>query len=120
MRIKPKYAVHILLCFASDPLPFLVAIQYIERDAKPMSIPLGLWLKLFRKFAKIFAAQGAPPMLTPVANKKSSIRKVFIILFEHEHLWVVELTFGQFFSFKFTLRCKQSNIVPIIFRKNLK
>jgi hypothetical protein len=56
-----------------------------------MSIPLGMWIKLFRKFAKIFAAQGAPPVsLTLVANKKSSIRKVFIILFKH--LWVVELT----------------------------
>jgi hypothetical protein len=78
-----------------------------------MTIPKGLWLKLFRKFAKIFAAQGAPPAsLTPVANKKSLIRKVFIILFEH--LWVVELTYGQFFSFQFPLRCKQSNIVPII------
>jgi hypothetical protein len=40
----------------------------------------------FRKFAEIFAAQGAP-----VANgKKSSIKNVLIILFGH--LWEVELT----------------------------
>jgi hypothetical protein len=37
---------------------------------------------------EIFAAQGAPS--TPVANgKKSSIRKVLIVLFGH--LWIVEL-----------------------------
>jgi hypothetical protein len=36
---------------------------------KPLSIPLGRF-ELFRKFAEIFAAQGAPPLvsLTPVAK----------------------------------------------------
>jgi hypothetical protein len=45
---------------------------------KPLSIPLGPFL-IFRKFAEIFAAQGAPlVLLTPVANgKKSSLIKVF-------------------------------------------
>jgi hypothetical protein len=49
--------------------------------------------EFFRKFAKIFAAQGLPPVsLTPVANgKKSSIRKILIILFGH--LWAVEETY---------------------------
>jgi hypothetical protein len=44
--------------------------------------------------------------------KKSSIRKVFNILFGH--LWVVQLTYRYIFFFKFTLRYKQSDIVPII------
>jgi hypothetical protein len=35
-------------------------------------------VSIFRKFSKILAAQGAPSVLsTPVANEKSSIRKVF-------------------------------------------
>ncbi len=32
-----------------------------------------------------------------------------------EHLCVVELTYRYIFSFKFTLRCQQFDIVPIIF-----
>jgi hypothetical protein len=48
-------------------------------------------LIFFSKIAKIFAAQGAPP-LTPVEKwKKSAIKKVLIILYGH--LWLVELTF---------------------------
>jgi hypothetical protein len=43
--------------------------------------------------------------------KKSSIRKVIIILFGH--LWLVELTYRLIFSRKSTLRCKQSDIIPI-------
>jgi hypothetical protein len=39
------------------------------------------------------------------------IRKVLIILFGH--LWGVELTYRYIFL-KFTLRCKHSNIVPIL------
>jgi hypothetical protein len=35
--------------------------------------------EFFRKFAEIFAAQGLPP----VSWKKSSIRKILIILFGH-------------------------------------
>ncbi len=31
-----------------------------------------------------------------------------------EHLCVVDLTYRYIFSFKFTLRCQQSDIVPII------
>ncbi len=54
-------------------------------------------IPLFRKFAEIFAAQGEPPLSTTPDDKwkKSSIWKVLNIL-------------------KFTLRCKQSDIVPII------
>ena len=69
--------------------------------------------KFFRKFAEIFAAQGAPPVsLTLVANGKSSIIKVLIILFGH--LWEAELTYRNISAFKFTLRSQQPDIVPII------
>jgi hypothetical protein len=44
--------------------------------------------------------------------KKSSSRKILILLFGH--LWVVELTYIYIFAFKFTLRCLQPNIVIII------
>jgi hypothetical protein len=44
--------------------------------------------------------------------KKSSIIKVFIVLFGH--LWEVELTYRYIFAFKFTLRSQQPDIVPII------
>ncbi len=82
--------------------------------------PPGTWVyhfsnfKFFRKFAEIFAAQGAPPVSsTPVANgQKFSIRKFLIILFGH--LWVVELTYISIFAFKFTLRCLHPDIVSII------
>ncbi len=59
---------------------------------KPLSIPIGC-VKFFWKFTEIFAAQGASPCCRPTSRKwkKSSVRKVFIILFEH--LWVVELTY---------------------------
>ncbi len=40
--------------------------------------------------------------------EKSSIRKIFIVLFGH--LWVVELTNILIFAFKFTLRCLQPDI----------
>jgi hypothetical protein len=54
----------------------------------------------FRKFAEILAAQSAPPVsLTPVANGKNLRSKM--------------LTYRYIFSFKFTLRCQQSHIVPI-------
>ncbi len=44
--------------------------------------------------------------------KKSSIWKILIILFGH--LWVVEETYIKIFAFKFTFRCLQPDIVPII------
>jgi hypothetical protein len=38
---------------------------------KPMSIPLRPF-RIFQKFAEIFAAPGAPPvLLTPVENEKN-------------------------------------------------
>ncbi len=43
--------------------------------------------------------------------KKSSIRKILIILLGH--LWIVELTYLYIFAFKFTLRYLQPDIVPI-------
>jgi hypothetical protein len=60
---------------------------------------------------EIFAAQGAPPTAN---EKKSSIRKVFIISFGHLWVVVLELAYRYIFSFKFTLSCQQSDIVPII------
>ncbi len=44
--------------------------------------------------------------------KKSSIIKVFIILFGH--LWEVELTYRYIFAFKVTLRSQQPDLVPIV------
>ncbi len=44
--------------------------------------------------------------------EKSSIRKMLIILFGN--LWVVEETNLSIFAFKFTFRCLQPDIVPII------
>ncbi len=53
--------------------------------------------EFFRKFAEIFAAQGAPPVsLTPVANEKISIRKVLIIFLGHQ--WLDELPYRSLFS----------------------
>ncbi len=62
--------------------------------------------EFFRKFAEIFAAQATSKW------KKSSSRKILIILFGHP--WVVELTYIQISAFKFTLRCLQPDNVPII------
>ncbi len=44
--------------------------------------------------------------------KKSSIRKILIILLGH--LWIVELTYIYIFAFKFTLRYLQPDINPIV------
>jgi hypothetical protein len=50
--------------------------------------------------------------LTPLANgKKSSIRKVLIIL--SGHLWEVELTYRYIFAFKFPLRSQQPVLFPL-------
>jgi hypothetical protein len=57
--------------------------------------------KFFQKFTGIFAAQGVVD--TGGKWKKSSIRKMFIISFGR--LWVVELAYRYFFSFKFILSC---------------
>jgi hypothetical protein len=51
---------------------------------RPLNIPLGPF-QIFRKFAKIFTAQGVEN------GKKSPIRKVLISSFEP--LWVVELAY---------------------------
>ncbi len=80
---------------------------------KPLSIPLGQ----FQIFPKIHGDIRSTRCTTGVIDtstkwKKSSISKVLIVLFGH--LWVVELTYRYMFSFKFTLRCKQSDIVSII------
>jgi hypothetical protein len=50
--------------------------------------------------------------LTPVANGKNLQSSVLIILFRH--LLEVELTYRYIFSFKFTLRSQQPDIVPLL------
>ncbi len=67
--------------------------------------------EFFRKLAVIFAAL----FDTGGKWKKSSIRKVLLILFGH--LWDVELIYRYIFAFKFTLRSQQPDIVPIICRR---
>jgi hypothetical protein len=51
---------------------FLLLIFFMNQfSPQPQSIPLGPF-QVFRKFAEIFAAQGAPPVsLPPVANGKN-------------------------------------------------
>ncbi len=80
---------------------------------KPLSIPLGS----FRIFSKILGdiRSRSSRCITCVVDtrwqmEKSSIIKVFIILFGH--LWEVELTYRYIFAFKFTLRSRQPDIVP--------
>ncbi len=46
--------------------------------------------------------------------KKSSIRKIVIILFGHLWVPIVEETYIKIFTFKFTFSCLQPDIVPII------
>ncbi len=80
---------------------------------KHVSIPL----RPFRIFSKIHGDIRGSWCTTSVNDtggkcKKSSSRKILIILFGH--LWVVELTYIQIFAFKITLRCLQPDIVPII------
>jgi hypothetical protein len=83
---------------------------------KPLSISLGP----FRIFSKIRGDIRSSTCTTGVVGiggewKKSSIRKILIILFGH--LWVEELTYIKIFAFKFTLRSLQLDIVPIICRR---
>ncbi len=80
---------------------------------KPLSIPSGL----FRIFSKIHGDICSSRCTIGVVGtggkwKKSSIIKVFIILFGH--LWEVELTYRYICAFKFTLRSQQPENVPII------
>jgi hypothetical protein len=61
----------------------------------------------FQKFVEIFAAQGAPPVsLTPAANEK---------ILQSENFFYFFFINLEICSFKFTLRCQQSDIVPIMF-----
>jgi hypothetical protein len=80
---------------------------------KPLSIQIGP----FRIFSNIPGDIHCSRCTTSVIDtsgkwKNSSIIKVLIILFGH--LWEVELTHRYIFFFKFTLRSKQPDIVPII------
>ncbi len=70
---------------------------------QPQSIPFGP----FRIFSKIRGDIRRSRLTTGVVDtggkwKKSSIRKIFIILLGH--LWIVEVTHLYIFAFKFTLR----------------
>ncbi len=80
---------------------------------KHLSIPV----RPFRIFSKIRGDIRGSRCTTGVNDtcgkwKKSSSRKILIILFGH--LWVVELTYIYIFAFKFTLRCLLPDIVLII------
>ena len=78
---------------------------------KPLSIPLGqFWI--FLKTCGDIRSSRCTTINTGGKWKKSSIIKALIILFGH--LWEVELTNRYIFAFKFTLRCLQPDIVPII------
>ncbi len=71
----------------------------------------------FRFFPKIRGDIRSSRCTTGVVDtggkwQKSSNWKILIILFGY--LWVVELTYTYIFAFKFSLRCLQPDIVPII------
>ncbi len=79
--------------------------------------PQSIALRPFRIFSKIRGDIRSSGFATGVNDtggkwKKSSIRKILIILFGH--LWEVEETYILIFAFKFTFRYLQPDIVPII------
>ncbi len=79
----------------------------------PLSIPLGpfqIFLEIRRDIRSSRCNSGV--IDTGGKWKKSSIKKVYIILFGQP--WEVELTYRYIFAFKFTLRSQQPGIVPII------
>ncbi len=83
----------------------------------PQACKYSIPLQPFRIFSKIRGDIRGSRCTTGVNDtsgkcKKSSSRKILRILFGH--LWVVELTYISIFAFKFTLRCLQPDIVPII------
>jgi hypothetical protein len=78
---------------------------------KPQNIPK----EPFWVFSKICRGIRSPRCTTSGKWKKSSMRKVLNIFFGH--FWVVELTYGYIFFFKFTLRPEQFDIVPIIWHR---
>ncbi len=82
---------------------------------KPLRIPF----RPFRIFSKIRGDIRSSRCTTGVVDidvkwKKISFRKVLIIFLGH--LWLVELTYREIFSFKFPLRCHQSDIDCICHR----
>ncbi len=88
---------------------------FFHESVSPKHLNIPLWP--FRIFLKIRGDISGSRCTTSVNDtsgkwKKSSSRKILIILFGH--LWVVELTYIKIFTFKFTLRCLQPDIVPII------
>jgi hypothetical protein len=87
---------------------FLLLVLFMNQfPPQPQSIPL----RPFRIFSKIRgdirSSRFATGNDTGGKGKKSSIRKILIIVFGH--LWVEEE-----FASKFTFRCLQPDIVPII------
>ncbi len=80
---------------------------------QPQSIPFGP----FQIFSKIRGDIRRSRLTTGVVDtggkwKKSSIKKILIILLGH--LWIVEVTHIYIFAFKFTLRYLQPDIIPIV------
>ena len=83
----------------------------------PQACKYSIPLQPFRIFSKIRGDIRGSRCTTGVNDtggkwKKSSSRKILIILFGH--LWVVELTYIYIFAFKFTLLYLQPDIVLII------
>ncbi len=93
---------------------FLLLVFFMNQfPPSPQSIPLGP----FRIFSKSRGDIRSSRLTTGVADtggkwKKSSIRKILIILLEH--LWIVELTYIEIFAFMFTLRFPQPDINLIV------
>ncbi len=79
---------------------------------KPLSIPLRPFQICSKTCCDIGSSRCTTGVVTGGNRKNLQKGQIFIILFWY--LWVVELTYRYIFYFRFTVRCKQSDIVPII------
>ncbi len=105
---------HVLDPYRDSVTRFSTSVFFHESvSPKHLSIPLGL-LRIFSKICgDIYSSRCTIGVVNTRGKwKKSSIIKVFIILFQH--LWEVELTYRYIFTFKFTLRSQQPDNVPIV------
>ncbi len=97
-------------CHENFDFRFFLEISFPQA---PLSIPLGPFQIFFENFGDIRSSRCNTHVVDTGGKwKKYSFRKDLNILFGH--FGVVELTWRLFFFFfKFTLRCKKSDIVPI-------
>jgi hypothetical protein len=90
---------------------FRLQVFFMNQFPKPLSIQLELFQFFFKnswRYSRLKVhhwCRWHQWQMEKIFNQDSLI---FL------HLLVVELTNRSFFSFKFTLRCQQSDIVPII------